>query len=161
MKQKLDKNNNDWATPPYFYEELNKKWKFDFDPCPFEHDTSLWDGLEIEWGSSNFINPPYSLDLKTKFVEKALMESKLGKLCVLLLPVSTSTKLFHDVIKPNAFLIEFIKGRIPFIGIDSEGNYVNWHLWDRKAPDGVNNIKRAGQNDSMVVIFYYDSYFLL
>jgi hypothetical protein len=50
----------------------------------------------------NFINPPYSRKLKEAFIRKALEESKKGKTCVLLLPVSTSTAIFHDVILPNA-----------------------------------------------------------
>ena len=39
------------------------------------HDMS-WNGLEVEWGVVNFVNPPYSLELKTAFVKKAIEESK-------------------------------------------------------------------------------------
>lgn len=104
-------------------------------------------------GGVNYINPPYSQKLKEAFVERAIQESLLGKICVMLLPVSTSTKLFHEKIKPNASEIRFVKGRIPFIGINSKGQYVNWHLWEKDAPNGVEHIKNHGMHDSMIVIF--------
>ena len=89
------------------------------------------------WGKRNFINPPYSRKLKDAFVKKAIEESKKGKLCVLLLPVSTSTVLFHDYIKPNAKEIRFLRGRVKFIGVNTFGKKVN---------------NKAGMHDSMVVI---------
>jgi hypothetical protein len=57
----------------------------------------------VEWGDRNFINPPYSRKLKEAFVRKAISESKKGKLCVMLLPVSTSTKAIsqRDIAEPN------------------------------------------------------------
>jgi len=58
--------------------------------------------------------------LKEAFVIKGIEESKKGKLCVFLLPVSTSTKLFHEYIKPNATEIEFLKGRVKFGKIDEQ-----------------------------------------
>ena len=59
-------------TPPELYNTLNNEFKFDFDPCPLNHNLNLWDGLEIEWGKSNFINPPYSRKLKkTSFCKKS------------------------------------------------------------------------------------------
>ena len=80
---------------------LNQEFNFDFDPCPicFDEITPDKDGLLIEWGKRNFINPPYSRRLKEAFVKRAVEESDKGKLCVCLLPVSTSTALFHDVIQ--------------------------------------------------------------
>jgi len=138
MKNRNLNNIDDWATPPEFYNELNKEFQFDFDPCPLQHNIEEWDGLTIEWGRKNFINPPYSRVIKDKFVMKALEESKKGKLCVLLLPVSTSTKLFHDVIQPNATEIRFIRGRIKFQGVNTFGVFVN---------------DKAGMHDSMIVIF--------
>jgi len=86
----------------------------------------------------NFINPPYTRKLKEAFVVKALEESRKGKTCVLLLPVSTSTALFHDVIKPNAKKIEFVRGRLKF---------------EQKGEDGRFYSKGCGQHDSMIVVF--------
>lgn len=137
MKDVIARNNSgdDWKTPDDLYNKLDAIYHFDFDPCPYQSD---FDGLNIEWGQRNFINPPYSRKLKEAFVRKALKESFEGKLCVLLLPVSTSTALFHDVIKPNAKSIEFVRGRIKF---------------EQKNKDGVFEAKGCGQHDSMIVVF--------
>ena len=138
MKNRNLDHKDDWATPKDFYNKLNEQYNFDFDPCPFQHDIEKWNGLEIDWGNRNFINPPYSRKLKDAFVKKAINESKKGKLCVMLLPVSTSTILFHDFILPNKTDIIFIRGRIKFCGINTFGEYVTG---------------KAGMHDSMLVIF--------
>lgn len=140
MKLKKLKNNDNWETPKEFYNKLNAEFNFDFDPCPLNTEKIIDknNGLLIEWGQRNFINPPYSINLKKAFVLKALEQSKKGKLCVLLLPVSTSTKLFHKVIKPNADEIRFVEGRIKFIGFNTKNQFVN-----NKSP----------MHDSMIVIF--------
>lgn len=140
---------NDWATPPKFYNKLNKEFNFDFDPCPLYHTE---DGLLNVWGDCNFINPPYSSKLKQAFVHKSVEVSRSGRVCVLLLPVVTSSVLFHEVIIPAAKDIRFIKGRLPFIGIDRKGQYVNWHLWDNKSPPNVKHVKCNGMFDSMIVV---------
>jgi phage N-6-adenine-methyltransferase len=139
MKNRNLDHKDTWATPKEFYDKLNEKWNFTFDPCPLTHEeiTPENDGLLIEWGTCNFVNPPYSRKLKEAFIMKAIEESKKGKRCVMLLPVSTSTKIFHEHILPNATKIEFVKGRIKFEGIDSKGN----------------KSKGAGMHDSMIVIF--------
>ena len=137
MKNRNINHSDNWATPPAFYAELNKEFNFDFDPCPLNHDVTLWDGLEVEWGSSTFCNPPYSRVLKQLFVKKAVAEAKKGKTVVLLLPVSTSTALFHDWIKPNAKEIRFVRGRIRFQGINTKGEYVT---------------DKAPMHDSMIVV---------
>lgn len=137
MKNRNLKNSDDWATPQDFLDTLNQEFNFNFDPCPMNHNTDEWDGLEVEWGTSNFVNPPYSRKLKDAFVKKAIEESNKGKLCVLLLPVSTSTKLFHDYIQPNASEIRFLRGRLKFAGFNTKGEFVN---------------NKVGMHDSMIVI---------
>tara|TARA_R100000700_G_C3084783_1_gene88822 strand:+ start:95 stop:526 length:432 start_codon:yes stop_codon:yes gene_type:complete len=135
MKNRNLKNHDNWQTPPELYDKLHKEFNFDFDPCPL---FAQFDGLNIEWGKRNFVNPPYSRKLKDAFVMKAIQESKQGKICVCLLPVSTSTILFHEHIQPNASDIRFLKGRVRFIGINTFGEKVN---------------NKAGMHDSMIVIF--------
>lgn len=85
-----------------------------------------------------FINPPYSRKLKEAFVIKAIEESRKGKLCVMLLPVSTSTQLFHKHILPNKKEIRFIEKRIKFCGVNTKGEFVTG---------------KTGMHDSMVVVF--------
>ena len=126
MKNRNIEHKDNWATPKEFYEKLNSEFHFDFDPCPFNDGEILpeKDGLLIDWGERNFVNPPYSRKLKEAFIKKAIGESKKGKLCVMLLPVSTSTAIFHDYIKPNAMEIRFVRGRISFEGVNTFGKKV-------------------------------------
>jgi len=138
MKNRNLNHKDDWQTPKYLYNELNQEFNFNFDPCPYMHNLEEWDGLKIKWNKRNFVNPPYSRKLKEEFVKKAILESKKGKLCVLLLPVSTSTVLFHDYILPNKKEIRFVRGRLQFAGVNTKGLYV----------DNVD-----AMHDSMIVIF--------
>lgn len=101
-----------YATPDDLYNALDKEFNFNFDPCPLNDDPVI-DGLSIEWGSSTFMNPPYSKPYE--WVKKAYQESLKGKTVVGLLRGDTSTKWFHDYVLPYAEL-RFIKGRIKFNG---------------------------------------------
>jgi hypothetical protein len=40
--------------------------------------------------------------------------------------------------------------------VNKKGQYVNWHLTERIAPEGVDHVKNCGTFDSMVVIFEND-----
>lgn len=149
MKRNIHINNDDnYATPPDLYNELNKEFNFDFDPCPYNENeiTPETDGLLKDWGISNFVNPPYSLKLKEAFLIKAIEEQKKGKQSVFLIPVSTSTKIFHKYIwdkdhnKPKDGVdLRFVEGRIKFGKRDLEGSFI---------PNKIN-----GTKDSMIVIF--------
>jgi hypothetical protein len=55
MKNRNIDHKDDWKTPDDFYNKLNTKYNFDFDPCPFMHDISKWDGLLIDWRERNYI----------------------------------------------------------------------------------------------------------
>lgn len=142
MKNRNIEKSDNWETPEELYQELNNEFEFDFDPCPICFEESIppeKDGLLIEWGKSNFVNPPYSQKLKMEFVKRGIEESKKGKLCVFLLPVSTSTILFQDYILPNITEpIRFLRGRVKFKGYNTKGEYVE---------------NRCGMHDSMIVIF--------
>src|SRR3990167_5096734 len=100
-----------WRTPRKFYCELNKEFNFNFDPCPTEQKTFEEHGLFKEWGSRTFCNPPYS-DIG-RWVSKGLIESKKGKLVVMLIPRRTDTKCWHNYCM-MASEIRFIKGRLHF-----------------------------------------------
>lgn len=133
------KDSDNWITPKKIYDPLNAEFGFDFDPSPFNPGEILVDGLVVDWGKVNFVNPPYSPELKKAFILKAVEEKKKGNTSVLLIPVSTSTKLFHDIILPNAEEIRIVKGRISFEKPDEKGNPVR--------------IKSGNPLDSMIVIF--------
>ena len=134
-----DDENDDWETPIELYQELDREFHFDFDPCPLH---STFDGLDpnVKWGKSNFVNPPYNRRDKPKFIERCYREWKEhGKTCVMLIPVSTSTEHFHTYIYPHAE-IRFPKGRIAFKGRNSKGELVT---------------NKKGKHDSMIVIFQH------
>jgi hypothetical protein len=75
------------VTPPDVYEALDDEFHFDFDPCPLNPD---FDGLKVPWGKSNYVNPPFVRRGEpasiTDFARKAIAESKLGNLSVLVVP---------------------------------------------------------------------------
>lgn len=133
------KDSDNWITPKSVYDELNKEFQFDFDPCPYNPGEIINDGLKIEWGKMNFVNPPYSPDLKKAFILKALEEKNKGNGSVLLIPAQTGTKLFHDIILPNAKEVRFRKGRIQFEKLNEKG-------------DVIKN-KSGNPLDSMIVVF--------
>lgn len=102
-------NTDVWSTPPDFYRKLDEEFHFDFDPCPLN---PTFDGLEVEWGGINYMNPPYGHEIG-KWVKKASE----NPVTVCLLPARTDTRWFHDYIynKPNVE-IRLIKGRLKFGG---------------------------------------------
>ena len=81
-----------WLTPPDLYKKLDDEFHFDFDPCPFPYKQ---DGIEIDWGQSNYVNPPFrKKDAHnghgpTAFVRKAIEENRKGKQVVLVIPVQS------------------------------------------------------------------------
>src|SRR3990172_431253 len=127
-------NSDKWKTLATLYEKLNAEFRFDFDPCPLHGD---FDGLQIEWGNVNFINPPYNRIDKPRFIQKAFDEWRKGKTCVLLIPAATGTKQFHDLILAHAEVC-FLRGRVAFEGYNTKGVYV------------TNN---KGKHDSIVIAF--------
>lgn len=100
----------DWKTPKAFYKALDAEFGFDFDPAPPQ---PKFDGLTIDWGNINFVNPPYS-EVKD-WVKKGFLESKKGKTVVFLIPSRTDTRWWHDYCM-KAKEIRFIKGRLIFEG---------------------------------------------
>jgi len=101
---------HDWTTPDDVYSALDAEFHFDFDPC---HNGQLWDGLSVEWGQSNFVNPPYKNIIK--WMEKAWSELDSGKTSVFLVPSRTDSEWFHKYAL-NASEIRFIRGRLKFGG---------------------------------------------
>lgn len=111
---KGDKPVDDQPTPRQVYETLDQEFHFDHDPCPLNPEgLRTVDGLG-DWGTSNYVNPPYSD--KEPWIRKAIEEQRKGHLTVMLLPVDTSTAWFHDLILPNCAEIRYLRGRLTFPG---------------------------------------------
>lgn len=112
----------EWATPQELYDELEKEFEFNLDPCATHENhkcgnyyTKEQDGLSKDWDNMRvFMNPPYGREIG-KWVHKAF--TSMGGVVVCLLPARTDTKWFHEYIynQPTA-QIRFIKGRIKFGG---------------------------------------------
>lgn len=83
-----------WLTPPKMMAELQSEFNFDFDPCPYPKPDDF-DGLSIEWGQRNYVNPPFGsyigIDGKKKgptaWARKCIEEYKKGKLVVMVYPI--------------------------------------------------------------------------
>ena len=131
------KIHDDWETPQWLLDYIKEKY-FDggiyYDPCPIH---PVFDAFDDPWYQRCYVNPPYNRKDKEDFIEKAFVEWNKGKHIVMLLPVSTSTQIFHKYILPFAN-IEFLYGRVKFKGYNSKGEYVT---------------DQCGQHDSMLVIF--------
>jgi site-specific DNA-methyltransferase (adenine-specific) len=118
----FSKKSDEWATPQWLFDALNKEHNFTLDPastdenckCP-NHYTMEDDGLTKDWsGEIVFINPPYSKCFD--WVKKAHEEAKNGVKTVMLLPARTDTKWFHQFCFDKTVVAEvcFVKGRLKF-----------------------------------------------
>lgn len=76
-------------------QSLQLEFNFDFDPCPFPKPADF-DGLRVEWGQSNYVNPPFGaytcpVDKKKKgptaWARKAIAEAQKGKRVVFVYPI--------------------------------------------------------------------------
>lgn len=114
-----------WSTPQYLFDELNKEFHFTLDPCADENNhkcekyfTKKQDGLSKDWyGEAVFCNPPYGREIG-KWVNKCYSHSQFGNgIAVMLIPARTDTKWFHEYIynKKNVE-VRFLKGRLKFGG---------------------------------------------
>ncbi len=111
-----------WNTPRSIYRQLDEEFHFDFDPCPsnfcretlFEQPQAMEtgrDGLLCEWGSVNYVNPPYSQI--EQWIKKGWQEFRKGKTVVFLIPSRTDTTWWHKYVM-KATEIRFIQGRLKF-----------------------------------------------
>ena len=87
--------NHYWITPPEIMNRLNDLFRFDFDPCPHPRPFDF-DGLNCEWGESNWVNPPFTGMAKEigkrkigpmAWARKALAERDKGRKSVMILPI--------------------------------------------------------------------------
>ena len=95
-------------TPACLYEELDAIFHFTFDPAPV---APTQDGLAIEWGESNFINPPFSAI--EPWVRRG---AESGKQCVFLLPLRSSSRYWRKWVWPYAQAMYFLTDAVQFKG---------------------------------------------
>lgn len=123
-----------WATPRHVFEPLDREFHFTLDVCaePWNtkcpsYFTEADDGLSQPWtvaaaSGAAWCNPPYGARNITKWLVKAIEESRARLVTtVLLLPSTTDVKWFHDYVwneDARSFYpwaeCRFVKGRILF-----------------------------------------------
>ena len=109
-----------WLTPSELYRRLDDRHHFTFDPCPYPLPPDF-NGLKMEWGESNFVNPPtrktdcYAGSGPTAFVRKAIHErEEHGRKSVILLPVPSYVNLLTEA---GAKLLPL--GRVQWLEVDT------------------------------------------
>lgn len=124
-------NSEEWETPQWLFDELNKEFYFSLDVCASTYNFKCHHYFDKEingltekwhyWGSC-WMNPPYGRDIGI-WIEKACVESCLGATVVCLLPARTDTRYFHQFIwdtdnhRPlRGVEVRFLKGRLKFGG---------------------------------------------
>lgn len=141
----------DWATPQDFFDELNKEFHFDLDPCADaenakckEFFTKEQNGLLQDWGGRCvFCNPPYGRTSTGEWIKKCYEEAqKPGTVVVALIPARTDTRFFHDYIYHKAE-IRFIKGRLHFGGCKDAAPFPSMVVVFRKGKENEEE-KKAG-----------------
>ena len=113
-------NTDNWGTPQWLFDELDKEWHFDVDVCASSENAKCpryfskeENGLAQDWSRFNncWMNPPYGRQIGI-WIEKAYNESQKGTNVVCLLPSRTDTKWFHEYCLKGE--IKFLKGRLKF-----------------------------------------------
>ena len=89
-----------WLTPRDIYAALDKEFSFDFDACPCPK-PERFDSLNMEWGRSTFVNPPFHQcdgggKGPTAWARKGIEEHRKGKQVVLMLPVQSYVNLLLE-----------------------------------------------------------------
>lgn len=127
-KYNFEKKRNDYLSPKELVNMgLVEKMasEFDLDVCcsqrniPAERyyiDGKI-DGLNAKWDKLNWCNPPF--DECSKWIKKAYEEQQKGNETVMLIPVRTETKYWHDYILFNPRVkIQWLRKGYSFISPD-------------------------------------------
>lgn len=126
MTQVIESPGDEWRTPPFVFDYLNRQHQFDIDLAATSDNTlcERWYGrnsLDAVWHHQayrGFLNPPYSnID---PWLEKARNEAVLGFTTVCLMPAPNGEKVYHKHVFGVASEIMFIEGRLAFIGLDGK-----------------------------------------
>lgn len=140
-----------WATPKYFFDEINKSFNCTLDVCA-EPDTAKVDrfftidddGLSKDWSGDVFwMNPPCGRGQNVyQWVEKAYMSALDGGTGVCLLPLSGDTRWFHDFVMRSSEVM-FVKDRIWFEldGVGARANHASIVVIFRPSMDGSSSPK--------------------
>lgn len=110
------------GTPPEMFAPLAAEFGLELDVCATAENAVLAryltredDALMLPWAPARcWMNPPYGREVGY-WVAKAAAEAARGALVVSLLPATTDTAWFHEVVLPLAEL-RWLRGRLRFVG---------------------------------------------
>ena len=116
--------NNEWYTPSEYIEAARKAMgSIDTDPASNDiankvvkaekYYTIETDGLAHDWHGNVWMNPPYSSDLITKFIEKLKEQRENYEQAIILVNNATETQWFYEIVK-IASAVCFPKSRVKF-----------------------------------------------
>lgn len=88
-----------WLTPPAMMHGLQLEFHFDFDACPFPRPDNF-DGLQVDWGESTWVNPPF--ESPTKWVHKAIAEYRKSKKKKTIVFAFPTDKWIHYLLREGA-----------------------------------------------------------
>lgn len=117
-------NTDEWPTPQWLFDSLNKEFGFNLDPCATKENAKCKRfftepdlPLQKDWGTATvFMNPPYSAC--KDWMRKAYGAAQDGATVVCLVPSRTDTEWWHEYAMKGE--IRFIRGRLKFG--DAENN---------------------------------------
>jgi hypothetical protein len=114
---------DDWQTPKWLFDKLNKRYEFSFDCCATKENTKCEDFSsdfkeEYEYKHRAWMNPPFSkayemFELFFKKVKSGIAIYRCDNL---------ETKIWQDVIFKNASWIWIPRGRINYEGKTGKGS---------------------------------------
>ena len=112
---------DDWETPPAFFDRLDAIFDFQLDAAAAAHNTKCAqyftrkdDALKQDWHPYKriWLNPPYGR-VMPQWMEKAYRESRKGCMVVCLVPARTDTRWWHEFVHDKA-LVTFVRSRLKF-----------------------------------------------
>ena len=140
----------DWATPQYFVDLVEKKMnkKFDLDCCAYDHTAKApkWlteedDALSKDWIGNVWMNPPYGQAIPTWLNYAYEQSQKNNSTIVCLVPARTDTVWFHEAAARGNLTL--LKGRIAF-----------------ERAHGKDTEHKSGAFGSMLIIFSKDKKYM-
>lgn len=131
---RTEDSTDEWETPQYFFDLLDKEFQFTLDPAAShksakckKYYTKEENGLMYSWeGETVFLNPPFSdneIWLAKSYSEALYPNTKI----VVIMPSRTDTKYWHKFVM-KADEIRFVKGRVDFLKDGEVGSGANFPL---------------------------------
>jgi site-specific DNA-methyltransferase (adenine-specific) len=129
-KYNFEQKRNDYMSPPELVKKalaVKNRQEFDLDVCCSDFNIPAihyytdgdCDGLKMRWKKLNWCNPPF--DQCAKWIKKAYEEQQEGNETVILIPVRTETKDWHEYILFNPKVeIQWLRKGYSFINPDDK-----------------------------------------